>query len=253
MNKVEDFENIPLKNNNNKYILDEFIRYYMYIYSNYENSDKSSKENYYKLLTIKKIIDIISKFKNDIISGNQFEIIRGIGPKTISRINEIIDTGKLSEIKENKSISAVKELASIYGIGPSKASFYYENFKIKSIKDLLKADKKGLIKLSNQMKLGIKYKDVLNENIPRILIENLDIFIHKIINKFDKKFNITICGSYRRKKNTSSDIDILITHPDIKKINGIFNSHKYLESIINLFSNYFIIDKLTEKFNTLCD
>jgi len=247
MNKVEDFENIPLKNNNNKYILDEFIRYYMYIYSNYENSDKSSKENYYKLLTIKKIIDIVSKFKNQIISGNQFESIKGIGPKTISRINEIIDTGKLSEIKENKSISVVKELASIYGIGPSKASYYYENFKIKSIKDLLKADKKGIIKLSNQMKLGIKYKDVLNETIPRILIEKLDIFIHKIINKFDKKFNITICGSYRRKKNTSSDIDILISHSDIKKIS---DANKYLESLVNLFSNYFIIDKLTIKFNT---
>jgi DNA polymerase/3'-5' exonuclease PolX len=250
MNKLEDFDNIKVKNQDNKYIVDEFVRYYMYIYSNYENSDKSSKENYYKLLTIKKIIDNISKFKDKIISGNQFKIIKGIGEKTITRINEIIDTGKLSEIKENKFeavTSAIKELSSIYGIGPSKASYFYETFKIKNINDLIKADKKGVISLSNQMKLGIKYKDTLNEKIPSILIEKLNKFIQTKINKLDKKFTAVICGSYRRKKNFSSDVDILITHQDIKNSK---DSSKYLETIIELFSKYFIIDRLTEEFNT---
>ena len=250
MNKLEDFDNIKIKNPDNKYIVDEFIRYYMYIYSNYENSEKSSKENYYKLLTIKKIIDIVSKFKDKIISGNQFESIKGIGPKTITRINEIIDTGKLSEIKDNKYnsvTSAIKELSSIYGIGPSKASYFYETYKIKNIKDLINADKKGLITLSNQMKLGIKYKDTLNEKIPSILIQKLDSFIQTKISKLDKKFIATICGSYRRKKNTSSDIDILISHTDIKTV---LDASKYLETVVELFTKYFIIDKLTEKFNT---
>jgi DNA polymerase beta len=250
MNKLEDFDNIKIKNSDNKYIVDEFIRYYMYIYSNYETSEKSSKENYYKLLTIKKIIDIISKFKDKIISGNQFKIIKGIGEKTINRINEIIDTGKLSEIKENKFesvTSAIKELSSIYGIGPSKASYFYETFKIKNINDLIKADKKGVITLSNQMKLGIKYKDTLNEKIPSIFIEKLDKFIQKKINKLDKNFTATICGSYRRKKNFSSDVDILITHENIKDLS---DSSKYLENIVELFSKYFIIDRLTEQFNT---
>ena len=250
MNRLEDFDNIKVKNPDNKYIVDEFIRYYMYIYSNYETSEKSSKENYYKLLTIKKIIDNISKFKDKIISGNQFKIIKGIGEKTITRINEIIDTGKLSEIKENKFesvTSAIKELSSIYGIGPSKASYFYETYKIKNIKDLIKADKKGLISLTNQMKLGIKYKDTLNEKIPNILIQKLDKFIQTKINKVDKKFTAVICGSYRRKKNFSSDIDILITHENIKDSK---DSSKYLETIIELFTKYFIIDRLTEQFNT---
>jgi DNA polymerase/3'-5' exonuclease PolX len=94
------------------------------------------------------------------------------------------------------------------------------------------------------MKLGIKYKDSLNEKIPSILIEKLNKFIQTKINKLDKKFTATICGSYRRKKNFSSDVDILITHEDIK------DSSKYLEVIIELFTKYFIIDRLTEEFNT---
>ena len=30
----------------------------------------------------------------------------------------------------------------------------------------------------------------------------------------DKKYVMTVCGSYRREKDTSGDIDILLTHPD---------------------------------------
>jgi DNA polymerase/3'-5' exonuclease PolX len=212
MNKVEDFSNIKIKNTDNKYIVDEFIRYYMFIYSNYTQSQKSSKENYYKLQVILKVINLIAAFKQQIKSGNQLAQIKGIGEKTIARINEIIDTGHLSEIKEKiKQVSAIKELSSIYGIGPTKASFFYENYKIKSIKDLIKADQKGIIELTNQMKLGIKYKNTLSEHIPRILIARLDLFVQEELIKIDKNFISIICGSYRRGKDFSSDVDILIT------------------------------------------
>ena len=49
MSKTDDFNNIIVKNPDNKYIIDEFIRYYTFVYSNYAKSEKSSKENYYKL------------------------------------------------------------------------------------------------------------------------------------------------------------------------------------------------------------
>lgn len=248
MNKVEDFSNIKVKNNDNKYIVDEFIRYYMFIYSNYTQSQKSSKENYYKLQVIRKVINLIAGFKQLIISGNQLASIKGIGEKTITRINEIINTGHLSEIKEKiKQISAIKELSSIYGIGPTKASFFYENFKIKSIKDLVKADQKGLIELTNQMKLGIKYKDKLSEHIPRVLICRLDLFVQEELMKIDKNFISIVCGSYRRGKDFSSDIDILITN---KKLINKNDTGKYLKIVLDKLEKFFIIDKLTESYNS---
>jgi len=248
MNNSQEFDNIIIKNKDNKYLVDEFIKYYLFIYSNYTNSDKTSKENYYKLLTIKKIINIIANFKQTIISGSQFESIKGIGDKTIARINEIIDTGHLSEIVENKfQIQAVNELSNIYGIGPSKASYFYETFNIKSINDLINADKKGIVQLTNQMKLGIKYKDILSTKIPRILIQHLQNFIQNLLYDFDKDFISIICGSFRREKDFSSDVDILITHKKLKNKN---NSSTYLNKVIHIFSKYFIIDYLTEHFNT---
>jgi len=248
MNKVEDFSNIKIKNTDNKYIVDEFIRYYMFIYSNYTQSQKSSKENYYKLQVILKVINLIAAFKQKITSGNQLAQIKGIGEKTIARINEIIDTGHLSEIKEKiKQVSAIKELSSIYGIGPTKASFFYENYKIKSIKDLIRADQKGIIELTNQMKLGIKYKNTLSEHIPRILIARLDLFVQEELIKIDKNFISIICGSYRRGKDFSSDVDILITN---KKLLKKEDTGKYLKKVLDKLEKFFIVDKLTESYNT---
>ena len=248
MNKVEEFTNIQIKNQKNKYIVDEFIRYYKFIYSNYTKSAKSSKENYYKLLVIKKVIEIISKFKDIITTGSQLAEIKGIGEKTINRINEIINTGSLSEITEKKyQIEAIKELSNIYGIGPTKASQFYENYKIKNIKDLIKAEKEGIIELTNQMKLGIKYKDTLIQKIPRILIARLDIFVQEKLYNLDSNFISMICGSYRRGKDFSADIDILITN---KKLKNKEDSGKYLKIVLDQLSKYFIVDNLTTSYNT---
>ena len=242
------FAEINVKNPDNLYIVEEFIRYYDWIYSNYAKSPKSSKENYYKLIVIKKTIEIIAKFSKTIILGSQLENIKGIGPKTITRINEIIDTGKLAEIKEGKlQISAVKELSEIYGIGPVKASEFYTLNNITNLKQLIQADKKGTIELSNQMKLGIKYKDQLVTKIPRILIASLDIFVYDKLTTIDSDFISVICGSYRRCKDFSSDVDILITN---KKLKSKDDTGKYLKIVLNNLSKYFIIDSLTTSYNT---
>lgn len=248
MSLIIDFTNIKITNPDNTYIVNEFIRYYDWIYSNYSKSAKSAKENYYKLLVIKKTIDIIAKFSKKITHGSQLGSIKGIGEKTITRINEIIDTGRLSEIERRENqIEAVKELSTIYGIGPVKASEFYTQYGIKSLKELIKAHKQGKIELTDQMKLGIKYKDVLVEKIPRILIARLDIFVYSELQKIDPKFISVICGSYRREKPYSSDVDILITN---KKLKSKEDTGKYLKLVLDNLKKYFVVDSLTTSFNT---
>jgi DNA polymerase/3'-5' exonuclease PolX len=248
MSLIVDFSNIKIKNQDNTYIVNEFVRYYDWVYSNYSKSDKSAKENYYKLIVIKKTIDIISKFSKTILSGSQLANIKGIGAKTITRINEIIDTGKLSEIKETQlQIESVKELSSIYGIGPVKASEFYSKYGIKTLDELIDADKKGLVELTNQMRLGIKYKDKLIIKIPRILIARLDIFVHDKLEKIDPNFISVVCGSYRRAKPYSSDVDILITNKNLKYKN---DTGMYLKLVLDRLEKFFIIDSLTTSFNT---
>ena len=213
---MDEFTKIEIINKENKYIVDELIRYYYYIYNNYTTSNKTTKENFYKLAAIKKTIYLILKLKKKILAGEELENIKGIGPKTVGRINEIIKTGYLSEIK-TKDITK-SELSDIYGIGPVKASYYYNKYKITKLDDFIDKIKKGEIKITKQIELGLKYRNKLVNKIPRVLIARLENYIQQKLYSIDKNFVSVVCGSYRREKDYSSDIDILIMHKDLKDI-----------------------------------
>lgn len=252
MSSFEEFNNINIINKTNSNIINQFIKYYEFIYSNYSVFDKSSREIYFKLNAIKKNIYFLASFKKIITSGEQLKHYKGIGVKTVEKINQIINDGYIHDIKyfdnnlKINSIKIIQELSSIYGIGPTKAADFYKKYKITSINDLINKYKSGKIKLTHQMLLGIKYRDCLINKIPIILILQLDIYISKLVYEFDKNFIIVFCGSYRRGKDFPKDVDILITH---KHLNNINNCKEYLEKIINLFQNI-IIDPLTENYNT---
>jgi DNA polymerase beta len=245
MSKNSDFSYIKVKNSENKYIVDEFINYYKFIYSNYTTMEKTPKEIYYKLATIKRVIETISRYNKKINEGNELDKIKGIGPKTIARVDEIIKTGTLSEIKTKVlQYESITELSTIYGIGPVKASGFYEQFGIKSINDLIKAVADGKITLTHQMELGIKYKDTLLSKIPHELIKLAEKPILDKIMSIDNNIVAVICGSFRRKKDFSSDMDILLTHPNITSTNN--KQGNYLDQVVKSLDNFFIIDKLTE-------
>ena len=241
MNKLDDFEKIEIINKENKYIVNELIRYYNYIYNNYTTSEKTTKENFYKLAALKKTIIIIAKLKKKLVRGEDLEDIKGIGPKTVGRINEIIKTGRLSEIEKEDTVKS--ELSDIYGIGPVKASYYYDKYKITKLDDFVDKVKKGEIKITKQIELGLKYRNKLVNKIPRLLIARLENWVQQRLYSTDKNFVSVICGSYRREKDFSSDIDILITHKELKDIN---KSKVYLEKAVKSLN--FLVDNLTENY-----
>lgn len=248
MNKQNDFSYIQVKNPNNEFLVNKFIEYYKYIYSNYTTLNKPPKEVYYKLATIKRTIETISKYSKDIKKADELSKIKGIGPKTIARIDEIIKTGNLKEIvNKNEQYESIDKLSKIYGIGPIKASEFYHKYKITEIKDLILADKKGIINLTHQMKLGIKYANYLVEKIPHDLIAQVEPYINDLIYSVDSQLIGTICGSFRRLKPYSSDIDLLLTHKKITPTNN--KQEYYLNKVIDALNDIFIIDKLTESSN----
>jgi DNA polymerase/3'-5' exonuclease PolX len=222
----------------------------MFIYSQY-NAGKIAKDKkiiYYKLIAIKKVIDILIKFKKDITIDIVPELskLKGFGEKTIARVKEIIINGHLAEIKEENIYTS--ELSNIYGIGPVKASYYYEKYNVKTIDDFILLIKNGKIEITKQIELGIKYRNLLSNHIPRILITRIEFFIQDAINSIDKDYVSVICGSYRREKEYSSDIDILITHKQLGTNKS--QTQKYLQNVIEKLSmnSLFIIDNLTENY-----
>jgi DNA polymerase/3'-5' exonuclease PolX len=232
--------NDSISNKKNKFIMDEFIKYYEYIYANQDILNKQSNEIYYKLMNIKKIITIIKNYKNDIDLNELEKInkIKGVGIKSINRIKEILETGKLSEIQIlQKKQDAVNELTKIYGIGPKKAIDLY-NKNITTIQELI--DSKH--ELTYPQKISIQYYKNTCDKIPRIDILKLEIWLHEIFIKKDNNYIVIICGSYRRGKDFSKDIDILITH---KNLLHLKECDKILVEAINILKkNNYLVDDL---------
>ena len=213
--------------------------------------------NTFKILKILKSLTKPIKTIDDI---NSLKNISGIGKGTIKRIEEILKTGKLSEIrKKNNSqyLESISNLIKIFGIGKKKANELIVKYNIHNINDLVKLIKNKKIELPENIIKGLKYVNKTKTNIPRKEIDEIYIYLIKKIQEIDKNLNLYICGSYRRLKPTSNDIDIIIYHNKLIKKKETENSNIMKTFIQTLIDDGFIIDNYTSlnvptKFMGLC-
>lgn len=172
-----------------------------------EHLSKTKETGYqYKIASYRKTLAALKESKPDNNINNVLKTIfkNPVGIKT--RISEI-----LSKDKPIKKHSVKNILASIPGIGPSKATKLYNNG-IKSISSLRKHQNK----LTTHQKLGLKYYDhLIDKNTlefkrhPRSLLQKFENYIK--IPLAAHKFKYEIAGSYRRKMPSSKDVDIIVT------------------------------------------
>jgi DNA polymerase/3'-5' exonuclease PolX len=238
----------------NKQIIYEFEKLVKQINFDLNNSKTNYEKNkhLFRLRQIKNAIKIIQKHKTKILDGNELKDVKGIGKGIIKRIDEIIRNGYLSEIsldiKQDITNNIIDELEKVIGIGQKTANDFVKKG-IKSVNDLKKQVKNGIIQVNDEIKVGLKYHKKYNTEIPRGEIDKIDKYLQKIIKRIDKDLKLVICGSYRRKKEISHDIDLLITHKDIKKNKQIVNNdNNYLIKLVEeLKEDNFILDDITYK------
>lgn len=124
-------------------------------------------------------MSFLRKLDFEIKSSDDLKGIPGIGAGTMKRVQEILDTGRLSELKskydkkKQATIDSIQELAKIIGIGNSTAKKLVTKHNIKSIEELKKAIKNKEIEVNDAIKLGLKYYGILEGDIPRKEIQQM--------------------------------------------------------------------------------
>jgi DNA polymerase beta len=256
----------------NPNVINEFEKLVNFIQLEIDKSkeNKNQKEivaNTFRLKQIKNALATIKKFpkKLTVDNLNEFSELPGIGKGTIDRINEILLKGKLDELKNfkdtgNEDKKAIEELESVVGIGRSTALDFIKQG-IKSVDELKKKIASKEIEVNEKILLGIKYYGKFQGNIPREEIEKIKIILTKIIDKMNKhyqlddtnKYIFEICGSFRREKPTSGDIDVLISKLDTSSnssdnINHLERFVKRLKKSIKSNDNQpLLADDITDK------
>jgi DNA polymerase/3'-5' exonuclease PolX len=217
---------------------------------------KENLKNLYRLKSIELATKIIDKYPHNKVDIKELEKIKGIGPGTIKRIEEIQKTGKLSEIKitemDNAFFKIMDDLEETYGIGKRTAYELFKKNNIKSIEQLKDKVNKGEIVVNDVIKKGLKYVGKINTKIPHDKISEIQDAVLDILFKINVELFGTVCGSYRRMKQYSGDVDFIIIHQQFKKKEQVKLYSEYFETfLIELKKNKILIESLTtEKVET---
>ena len=218
------------------------------------NDINFKKQNEFRIRSLKTGLRTIKNTHKNITSVNEISNIQGIGKGIKDRVKEILETKKLIELDElcknidckNLDKKNIKEeLLSIVGVGDSLVNKLLTDYKITSPSEFINLVKTNKLKVSSTVELGIKYYNKLKFSIPRQEITKTLDYLNSQISKVDDSIIIQICGSYRRQKLTSNDIDVLVTNPLI--LTEDLNQEKIIiQKIVKYLQNdKFILDSIT--------
>lgn len=199
----------------------------------------------YKVDAFVRNLRVIKSLKKPIKSSDDVKHIKGFGKGTLSRIDEILSTGTLAEIKLLKHSlkglqekhKLIKELSTVIGIGAITAEDLINKHKITSLRDLKHKVRSGEIEVNDKIKLGLKYQGKYSTEIPHRYITRIYNNIKSILPIFS-----IVCGSYRREKPISHDIDLLLCDEKLVTMEDVRNSSKLKKMITLLRQNVLLIE-----------
>ena len=158
--------------------------------------------------------------------------IQGIGKGLAERIEELLDTSRMSYFEELKAKlpKSLIEIMHIQGVGPRKAKLVYDMLAIESVEELYQAalghrlrDLPGMgAKSEANILRGIQLHEqqlsrlLLNQAVPTAEA------IIKYLKALPEVVDAAPAGSLRRWQETIGDMDILVGTPNAKKVGEAF-------------------------------
>lgn len=155
-----------------------------------------------------------------IAEGKDLAELPGIGKDLAQKIAEVVETGRLEALDraERRTPRALVELVALPGLGPKRVRELYERLKIRSLEDLGRALRAG--KLRKLPGFGVKTEEKILRALERHrgeekrtrlaaaepVAEALCAYLEGI-SGIEKT---AIAGSYRRRRETVGDLDILV-------------------------------------------
>ncbi len=166
--------------------------------------------------------------------------MQGIGKDLAGKIKEVVETGKLNQLQElEKELPPqLPSLLNIPGLGPERVGDLYQQLGVESKEDLKKAVQQGKVrelegfgeKTEQNIRKALNKKSQ-EERTKLILAEELIEPLVAYLTNNQNINKVSVAGSYRRKKETVGDIDILVTGKNGLKIIDFFTHYEDVKEI----------------------
>ncbi len=169
--------------------------------------------------------------------------IPGIGDDLAEKITDIVTTGELPLRKQlaGKLPAGLLDLLRIPGLGPKRVKLLYKKLKVKSAADLAAALDKGRIqklkgfgpKMEEKMRAGLGQAQVGER---RMLLNEAETQATAVVASLEAGGGIRqieVAGSYRRRRETIGDLDIVVTSEDSPRAMDRFVAYGEVAEVIS--------------------
>ena len=161
----------------------------------------------------------------ELVKGGEFDLtdLPGIGGGIAKEITALVETGSLPQRQQlvSQIPPGLLDLLRIPGLGPKRVKLFHDELKVNSVADLKEALDKG--KVAKLGGFGPKLLEKLREGVAgagaaagpkRIVLHEAEQYARAIVEylKAGGGINeIDVAGSFRRRKETIGDLDIVVS------------------------------------------
>src|SRR5213596_3787070 len=160
----------------------------------------------------------------ELVSGGDFDLtdLPGIGDGIAKEIKALVETGTLPQRQQLVATlpPGLLELLRIPGLGPKRVKLFHEQLKVNSVADLKAALEKG--KIAKLGGFGPKLLEKIREGVAgagtaaqkRMVLHEAEQYARAIVEYLKAGGGIDeidVAGSFRRRKETIGDLDIVVT------------------------------------------
>lgn len=171
-------------------------------------------------------IEVLDEDIETVLKEGRLESIQGVGEALAKKIKEILETGKLEYFERLKKEipEGLLELLELPGLGPKKVAALYKNLGITTVDSLRTACIQGKLRdldgfgeiTERNILRGIQLKEKTSGRVLLNVAYQDGNKYHDYIKKCSEVNKSALAGSFRRKKETIGDLDILVSseNPD---------------------------------------
>ncbi len=179
----------------------------------------------------------------ELIATQQLGTVRGLGEALVEKISTLVGTGSLPYLENLRAEvpAGLLEILRLPGIGPKKVKALYDSLGIDDIAKLQAACDAGTVaglkgfgqKTQDKILEGIKFLGTVGNRVRIDLALELGETLLEQVRTLPGVIRAGVCGSLRRRKETTGDIDILASSADAGPIMDAFVKMPQVVQVVN--------------------
>ncbi len=176
-------------------------------------------------------------------SGMDLTKLPGIGADLSEAITEILKTGKFSKLEALKKElpQGLDRLLSIEGLGPKRIRQLYDSFGITSLDELAEVAQSGEIynlkgfgpKLVEKILKGVRLAKKAGRRFRFDIAKPFAEELKNYLQSFEGVIKVEVAGSYRRRKETVGDLDILVVAKNWEAVTEWFVKYEKVKEVVS--------------------